>query len=195
MQYAIQAVCTLQFVPGVHSTLWALGWIAHELICVYTSWCSCWAFTSLTRHGLILGFSQGQWWFTYLCGKRRNNHKHQADHLLCLMFLKPQISSTKYLDLHKGKVFPVCIIQMWVTTCLKLGNILYTFSACFPYVVLYSFIRCQDLLTQLSQNPEYFLLYLWSFRCCIIRCETLLEKRINVFWNIVIFSEYERSFQ
>lgn len=96
---------------------------------------------SLTGHGLMLGFCLRQRWFTYLCEKGRKSHNHQDDHLLCLMLLKPQISCMKYLDHYKETVFLVRIIQMWVTICLKLGNIIYMLSACFPSVVLYSLIR------------------------------------------------------
>lgn len=164
MQCKLRAHCSLPLESASHCELW--GGL-HMSWSVCTSWWCCWAFTSTEPNGLMLGFSQGQWWFTYLCGKGRNNRK--ADHLLCLMFLKPQISRMKYLDLHKGKVFPVCIIHMWVTICLKLGNITYMLSACFPYVVLYTFVS--DVKSCLLSWAKYFLLYLLSFHCCTIRCE------------------------
>lgn len=102
----------------------------------------------LMGHGLMLA----QWWFTYLYGKGKNNHNHQADHLLCLMFLKPQISSTAYLDLYKGKVFPVCIVQMRVTICLKLGNIICMFSPVF--LMLFFTVLCEMSRVAYSTEPK-----------------------------------------
>lgn len=127
MQCKLCAHCNLPLESAEHCELWGglgMNWsvYAHPDAAAGLSLAQ-----SLTGHGLILSFGLGQWWFAYLCGKGRNNHSHQADHLLCFMFLKPQISSMKYLHLHKGKVFPVCIIQMWVTICLKLGNIIYIY--------------------------------------------------------------------
>lgn len=66
---------------------------------------------------------------------------------------------------------------------------LYVFNLFSLCCSLQFYMKCQELLTQLSQNLEYFLLYLWSFHCCTIRCESLLKKRINIFWDTVIFSE------
>lgn len=143
MQHAVQACahCNLSLEPAAHCEPWGGLRRNWSLFAQPDAVAGLSLAQSLTGHWLMLGFGLGQRWFTYLCGKGRNNHNDQADHLLCLIFLKPQISSTKYLDLHKGKVFPVCIIQMWVTICLKLGNTIYMLAACFPYVFLYSFIR------------------------------------------------------
>lgn len=52
-----------------------------------------------------------------------------------------------------------------------------------------SYQKSQELLTQLAPNPEDFHLGLWSFHCFAIRYESLPQKRINMFWNVVIFWE------
>lgn len=140
MQCKLCAHCNLPLESAAHCELWGGLHMNRSVFAHPDAAAGLSLAQSLTGHGLMLGFSQGQWWFTYLCGKGRNNQNHKADHLLSLMFLKPQISSMKYLDLHRGKVFPIYIIHMWVTICLELGNIIHMLSACFPYVVLYTFI-------------------------------------------------------
>lgn len=51
--------------------------------------------------------------------------------------------------------------------------------------------KCQELLAQLGPKPEDFHLCLLSFHCFTIRCGSLPLKRINMFWDIVIFWEYK----
>lgn len=93
----------------------------------------------------------------------------------------------KYFDLQKGKVFLVCMFHTWVTKCLKLGKTVYLLSGCFPYGVLHSCVRnVKNCLLSWAQ-----ILCLWSFHCFTVRYESLPQKRINMFWDTVIFWEWK----
>lgn len=69
---------------------------------------------------------------------------------------------------------------------------LYIFICYQPiFPMLFFTVLSEMLRVVYSAEPKYwvFFLYLWSSHCCTIRCESLLKKRINMFWDIVLFWE------
>lgn len=89
----------------------------------------------LTVHWVRPWTGAGAEWIDFSAWKRerRSNHKNQADHLSCGMFLKLQNKYCQILG-SPDSLFNLHNPQ-WVTTCLKLGRLFISYQPVFLMIL------------------------------------------------------------